>query len=55
MAFKTLALVFIFLWSRWTLPRLRGDRMMDLCWKVFIPWTLFLILATGAAIIWRPG
>jgi NADH-quinone oxidoreductase subunit H len=50
---KTLALVFIFLWSRWTFPRLRVDRIMDLCWKIFIPWTLINILIAGFAILWR--
>ncbi|MCB4756134.1 MAG: NADH-quinone oxidoreductase subunit NuoH [Elusimicrobia bacterium] len=50
---KTFGLVFIFLWARWTLPRLRVDRIMDLCWKVFIPWTLFNIFLTGFIILWR--
>lgn len=49
---KTFALMFVFLWSRWTFPRLRVDRVMDLCWKVFIPWTLINILVAGVAILW---
>jgi NADH-quinone oxidoreductase subunit H len=50
---KTFGLIFIFLWSRWTFPRIRVDRIMDLCWKIFIPWTLINILLAGAAILWR--
>ena len=50
---KTLALVFIFLWARWTFPRFRVDRVMDLCWKVFLPWTLINIFLTGVVLLWR--
>lgn len=50
---KTLVLMFVFLWARWTLPRLRVDRMMDLCWKIFLPWTLINIALAGAVILWR--
>ncbi|MCG3203551.1 MAG: NAD(P)H-quinone oxidoreductase subunit 1, chloroplastic [Elusimicrobia bacterium] len=53
LAFKTLALIFVFLWSRWTFPRLRVDRVMDLCWKIFIPWTLINILIAGFMMLWR--
>jgi NADH-quinone oxidoreductase subunit H len=49
---KTFSLVFIFLWARWTLPRLRVDRIMDLCWKVLLEWTFIMILAMGAVIVW---
>jgi NADH-quinone oxidoreductase subunit H len=44
---KVLALVCIAMWLRWTLPRLRIDQLMGLCWKFLIPLGLINILGAS--------
>jgi NADH-quinone oxidoreductase subunit H len=50
---KVFVFIFIFIWLRGTLPRLKYDRLMDLGWKVFLPLSLFWVLATAFAVILR--
>jgi NADH-quinone oxidoreductase subunit H len=38
-AFKSLLVLFFFIWIRATLPRYRYDQLMNLGWKVFLPIT----------------
>ena len=48
---KLMALLFVFIWVRATLPRFRYDRLMRFGWKVLIPWGLVWVLATGAIVV----
>jgi len=50
---KTFFLIFVMIWVRWTVPRLRVDQLMHLCWKVFIPIGLFNVFAVAIWIVVR--
>jgi NADH-quinone oxidoreductase subunit H len=41
------ALIFLFIWARATLPRLRYDRLMQIGWKIFIPAGLAWVMITA--------
>ena len=38
--FKMEALLFFFIWVRWSIPRFRYDQLMNLVWKVMFPLAL---------------
>jgi NADH-quinone oxidoreductase subunit H len=44
---KAMALIFVQMWLRWSLPRLRVDQLMHMCWKVMIPLAFILVLGVG--------
>ena len=50
---KTAIFVFIFIWFRGTLPRMKYDRLMDLGWRVLLPFGLAWVLATATVVVAR--
>jgi len=47
---KVAALLFLFIWVRWTLPRFRYDQLMRLGWYFFFELALLNIFITAAVI-----
>jgi NADH-quinone oxidoreductase subunit H len=45
---KLMAIIFVFIWIRGTLPRLRMDQLMNFAWKFMLPLALINILVAGA-------
>ena len=48
---KTFLLYYVVIWVRWTLPRLRVDQLMSICWKYLTPLSLINFIGT-AVWIW---
>jgi NADH-quinone oxidoreductase subunit H len=49
---KVAALLFFYVWMRWTLPRYRYDQLMAFGWKVLLPLAVINLLVTAAGVLW---
>ncbi|HEY1766653.1 MAG TPA: NADH-quinone oxidoreductase subunit NuoH [Terracidiphilus sp.] len=47
---KVMTAIFIFIWMRGTLPRLRQDQLMNFAWKFVLPFTLLDVMVMA---LWR--
>jgi len=50
---KLFALLFVFIWVRWTFPRLRYDQLMGFGWKVLLPASVVNVLLASVWLYWR--
>ncbi len=48
---KISALLFFYIWMRWTLPRYRYDQLMQFGWKFLLPLAVVNLLVTAAGVI----
>jgi NADH-quinone oxidoreductase subunit H len=49
---KVTAIMFFFLWVRWTFPRLRYDQLMAFGWKFLLPVSLANVMVTALVRYW---
>ena len=54
-ALKIAMLLFVFSWTKGTVPRYRYDQLMRLGWKVFLPFSLVWVVLTAAVVTYARG
>jgi NADH-quinone oxidoreductase subunit H len=50
--FKVIAILFFYIWMRWTVPRYRYDQLMSFGWKWLFPASVVNLLLTAAAVLY---
>ena len=50
---KALAVFLLLTWVRWSFVRIRVDQILRVSWKLMLPASLLLLLATAGVIVWR--
>jgi NADH-quinone oxidoreductase subunit H len=48
---KVVAILFFYVWMRWTLPRYRYDQLMAFGWKILLPAAMVNLLVTAAIVL----
>jgi NADH-quinone oxidoreductase subunit H len=49
---KVFALLFFYIWMRWTLPRFRYDQLMEFGWKFLLPLAVLNLLVTAFVVVY---
>jgi NADH-ubiquinone oxidoreductase chain 1 len=44
LGFKSCIMIFIFIWARASLPRIRFDQLMSYCWTILLPIIIAFII-----------
>ena len=52
---KSFTLVLISMWIRWTMPRIRVDQLMRMCWKYLVPITFFNLFGVSLWLLLLDG
>jgi len=50
---KCYFMIFLMMWLRWTLNRLRVDQLMDFAWKILLPIAFANLIVTGLVLVWK--
>jgi NADH-quinone oxidoreductase subunit H len=50
---KAILIFLIVTWVRWSFVRIRVDQILAISWKLLLPMTLVLLLATGLVVAMR--
>jgi NADH-quinone oxidoreductase subunit H len=48
---KVGAVIFFYIWVRWTIPRFRYDQLMNLGWKVMLPLAILNVAWAGLGVL----
>jgi len=49
---KSYLFVFVAVWLRATLPRVRVDQLMGMAWKVLLPLAMLNLIVTAGVVVW---
>lgn len=52
---KALAVFMLITWIRWSFIRIRVDQILQISWKLLLPLTMLLVIATAITVVWRSG
>jgi NADH-quinone oxidoreductase subunit H len=52
---KVLAIIFLFIWVRASLPRIRYDQLLRFCWTFLFPLSLVYLAITAVGVVFLPG
>jgi NADH-quinone oxidoreductase subunit H len=52
---KAMFMFLLVTWVRWSFVRIRVDQILALSWKLLLPATLALLVATAIVVVWRSG
>jgi NADH-quinone oxidoreductase subunit H len=52
---KAMGIFLLVTWVRWSFVRIRVDQILQISWKIMMPATLLLLMATALWVAWRSG